>query len=85
MRAFCGECQRVTEHRHMHSTAHGIGTHITGSERYECILCRRGIFREEGTGKGLDFVLDRGRVYQEVMPGAHEHRRDLEDPHDTEI
>ena len=30
-------------------------------------------------------VVEDGRVYQEVMPGVLEHRRDLEDTHDFNI
>jgi hypothetical protein len=30
-------------------------------------------------------VIDRGWVYEEIMPGVQMHRRDLEDTHDCEI
>lgn len=56
---FCDNCKKETEHRHMHDTAHGISTtHMSGSERYECVECGHAIFKKEGVEKGLKFVLD---------------------------
>lgn len=43
----------------MHDTAHGLaGTHMEGSERYECVKCHSAIFKKEGIEKGLKFILD---------------------------
>jgi hypothetical protein len=59
--AFCSQCKRITPHRHIHDTAHGIAeTHMTGTERYECVYCRWSIHKEErGTiNEHLRFVLD---------------------------
>lgn len=40
-RWYCRKCEDLTEHAHLHDAAHGIeGTHMTGSERYECAACR---------------------------------------------
>lgn len=56
---FCNHCQKETEHKHLHDAAHGIeGTHMSGSERYTCSVCKLSIFAEEGRKRGLKFVLD---------------------------
>jgi len=56
---FCENCQKETEHRHLHDEAHGIsGTHMSGTERYECNECKSLIFKEEGAKRGLNFILD---------------------------
>jgi hypothetical protein len=58
----CPNCQRTTEHRHLHDTAHGIPeTHLDGSERYECAVCGYSMRRAEGEGQGLRFVCDTGQ------------------------
>lgn len=45
--------------RHMHDEAHGIsGTHMSGSERYECDGCNNKWFKLEGEELGFEFVLD---------------------------
>lgn len=56
----CGHCGHgVDRLRHIHDCAHGIeGTHMVGSERYECMDCGRSIYKEEGKKQGLRFVLD---------------------------
>ena len=36
-------------------------------------------------GKGPKLVVRDGRMYYEIAPGVLEHRRDLEDSHDTSI
>ena len=42
----CPECKKMTEHTYLHNTAHGIpGTHMVGSERYECNECSYKMFR----------------------------------------
>jgi len=56
----CPNCRRETEHRHLHDEAHGVtGTHMDGSERYECAECGYAMFPEEGERQGLRFFLDR--------------------------
>jgi len=55
----CPNCQRTTEHRHLHDTAYGMPeTHMDGSERYECAECGHSIRAEEGAAQGLAFILD---------------------------
>lgn len=44
---------------HRHDEAHGIaGTHMAGSERFECAVCRHVLTREEAKSFGLKYVLD---------------------------
>jgi len=55
----CEGCRKETTHRHVHDTAYGIeGTHMAGSERYECTVCGRAMRKEESLEKGLNFILD---------------------------
>ena len=55
----CPECKKITNHIYLHNAAHGIpGTHMVGSERYECIECGYKMFKQEGIEKGLEFFLD---------------------------
>ena len=38
--AVCPQCKQESRFRHLHDTAHGIeGTHMAGSERFECAFC----------------------------------------------
>jgi ribosomal protein L44E len=56
---FCNVCQKETEHSHLHDSVHGLeGTHMSGSERYQCVECANAIYKEEGEKKGLKFFLD---------------------------
>lgn len=60
--ATCPRCKKETEHRHLHDTAHGIeGTHMSGTERFECKECGHAIFAydEEAKQPSLKFVLDK--------------------------
>jgi hypothetical protein len=44
---------------HKHDEAHGIsGTHIAGSERFECAVCGHVLSAEESKSRGLKYVLD---------------------------
>lgn len=53
----CTKCNG--ELSHLHNEAHGIpGTHMDGSERYECQSCDWVVYAEEGESLGLRFVLD---------------------------
>lgn len=55
----CPNCQRLTDATHMHDEAHGIaGTHMDGSERYECVECGYRMCKIEGEKQGLKFILD---------------------------
>lgn len=55
----CPNCNKETKHRHRHDCAHGIpGTHMAGSERYECVECDYTMWKEEGEKQGLKFILD---------------------------
>jgi DNA-directed RNA polymerase subunit RPC12/RpoP len=56
----CPKCGKITEHDHVHNEAYGIaGTHMAGSERYECRECGHALYAEEGSLQGLDYVLDK--------------------------
>jgi hypothetical protein len=56
---FCKICKCENEHTHKRDCAHGIEeTHMSGSERYECIKCTNAIYSEEGMALGLKFVYD---------------------------
>ena len=55
----CPKCNKVTEHKHLRSCAHGIEeTHMDGSERYQCVECGYSMFPEEGEKQGLSYVYD---------------------------
>lgn len=55
----CPECQKKTETKHLYDAAHGIvGTHMDGSERYECGDCGYCMYKSEGEQQGLKFFLD---------------------------
>lgn len=54
----CPRCKSV-DLRHVHETAHGIaGTHMAGSERFQCQHCNYTIYKVEGARLGLVFSLD---------------------------
>ncbi len=55
----CPKCKKKTEHSHRHECAHGIeGTHMDGSEHYQCKECEYIMFKKEAETQGLQFVLD---------------------------
>ena len=55
----CPRCEKTTEHTHRHYAVHGIpGTHMAGSEHYECVECGYAMYFKEGEKQGLKFVLD---------------------------
>ena len=57
---FCAKCKRPTKHLHLHDQAHGLtGTHMVGSERYECIICGRSLYHGSVGAEQLQFVLDK--------------------------
>ena len=44
---------------HGHDEAHGLsGTHMGGSERYECRQCDKTWYKKDGEEIGLKFILD---------------------------
>lgn len=44
---------------HLHDSAHGVaGTHIAGSERYECVDCDKVVFASEGRDLGFNFIYE---------------------------
>ena len=54
----CPQCGK-DEFIHTHETAYGMpGTHMAGSERYECLGCNHSLFKSEGEALGLKFVCD---------------------------
>jgi transposase-like protein len=56
-RSSCPECGQ--ELWHGHDAAYGmIGTHMAGSERYECHNCNKTWYKKEGEKIGLKFFLD---------------------------
>lgn len=56
----CSKCKKVTEHRHLHDSPYGMaGAHMSGTERYECQVCGRGIYADEGVKLGLVFFYDK--------------------------
>lgn len=55
----CPKCKQLVTLTHLHDTAHGVpGTHMKGTERYECPLCGWTVYRAEGEKLGLRFWLD---------------------------
>ena len=45
--------------RHLHNEAHGIpGTHMAGSERYECPDCDKSWYKNEGEKLGFKYIAD---------------------------
>lgn len=55
----CNVCNKVTTHNHCHNSAYGMaGTHMQGTERYECKSCGKAIYKDEGIKQGLKFILD---------------------------
>lgn len=54
----CRKCGYTGPHRHMHDAAHGIeGTHMAGTERFECKECGLKTFASDGVA-GFKFILD---------------------------
>lgn len=59
MQHHCLTCKTETKHRHLHDTAHGIsGTHMAGSERFQCRVCERTTFAHSGGAEAFPFCLD---------------------------
>ncbi len=55
----CTICKVMTEHEHLHNTAHGISdTHMSGSERFVCVGCGHTVFHNTKGAKAFPFILD---------------------------
>lgn len=55
----CPKCKKDTL-KHMHNEAHGVsGTHMVGSERFECDCGFRVNTSKGGEKYGLKFILDK--------------------------
>ena len=53
----CPRCEKTTEHTHRHYAVHGIpGTHMAGSEHYECVECGYTMYKNEGERQGLKYI-----------------------------
>ena len=58
----CPGCKKETL-RHRHNEAHGIsGTHMAGSERYECECGFYAGAEEEGKKHNLEFFIDKEKT-----------------------
>jgi len=57
--AHCHTCGQLREFRHLHDRPHGIpGTHMAGSERFECTVCGETYTVGDGAPFPLNFILD---------------------------
>jgi hypothetical protein len=57
--AKCPHCGYTCEFRHMHDAAHGIeGTHMVGSERFECSQCGHSVSLHSPGAERFTFILD---------------------------
>jgi hypothetical protein len=57
--AFCKVCEVEREFSHRHDTAHGMpGTHMVGTERFQCLTCQTTFFAADGAPPPLKFILD---------------------------
>ena len=55
----CPYCDSTKGFRHLANTAHGIpGTHMAGSERFECKGCDKRLAREDAENIGFEYVID---------------------------
>jgi DNA-directed RNA polymerase subunit RPC12/RpoP len=57
--AKCPHCSYTCAFKHMHDAAHGIeGTHMAGSERFQCSHCNHNVFIYSRGAEGFKFTLD---------------------------
>jgi C4-type Zn-finger protein len=55
----CPQCEKETEHRHVHDCIHGLPyCHMADSERYECLVCGYAVYKHVGEQQGLKYILD---------------------------
>ena len=60
----CPACGQAAPMRHLHNEAHGIsGTHMDGSERFECSACGYTLSREEAEGRDMEYTIDVAAVF----------------------
>jgi hypothetical protein len=58
--AFCLRCSINTPHEHLHDCAHGIPeTHMAGSERFVCTVCKHSTYAGEANAAEFKFILDK--------------------------
>jgi hypothetical protein len=56
----CFGCEKVTSHEHLHDCAPGIPeTHMVGSERFVCVLCKHVTFAGSDGASRFPFTFDR--------------------------
>jgi predicted nucleic-acid-binding Zn-ribbon protein len=57
--AKCPKCSYTCEFKHLHDAAHGIeGTHMAGSERFQCTQCGHSVFHSDAAASNFKFILD---------------------------
>jgi hypothetical protein len=56
----CFGCEKVTSHEHLHDCAPGIPeTHMVGSERFVCVLCKHATFAGSDGASRFPFTFDK--------------------------
>src|SRR2546430_2806628 len=56
----CFGCGKVTSHEHLHDCAPGIPeTHMVGSERFVCVLCKHVTFAGSDGASRFPFTFDK--------------------------
>jgi len=56
----CFGCEKVTSHEHLHDCAPGIPeTHLVGSERFVCVLCKHVTFAGSDGASRFPFMFDK--------------------------
>jgi hypothetical protein len=56
----CFGCEKVTSHEHLHDCAPGIPeTHMVGSERFVCVLCKHVTFAGSDGASRFPFTFDK--------------------------
>src|SRR5258707_15125759 len=56
----CFGCEKVTSHEHLHDCAPGIPeTHLVGSERFVCVLCKHVTFAGCDGASRFPFTFDK--------------------------
>jgi hypothetical protein len=57
---YCTSCEQTTTHNHLHNAAHGIeGSHMAGSERFECQKCGKMTYSHDLGADRFNFALDK--------------------------
>jgi hypothetical protein len=56
----CFGCEKVTSHEHLHDCVPGIPeTHMVGSERFVCVLCKHVTFAGSDGASRFPFTFDK--------------------------